>query len=896
MDPKRAEETISRFPGKKVLIAGDFCLDEYIYGETNELSPEFPVLRLFVQEKKHLPGAAGNVASGVAALEAKAYAVGITGKDANGETLIQELSKEGVETSGLFLSETRKTPTYSRIVYSGKRRPKQHLARLDIENETGIDENDRKKIRDYLSQKIPEMDAVIVADYEEVENTGIIDPEMIETIAVLCQKHQKKCFAVSRKRIHLFKNFTAIIPNDSEAIKAAGEGAKTDEDFRKIADQLRESLNLEAAIITRGADGISVLDHQSWTTHPSVASKVVDVCGAGDTVTCLTAMSAISGADFSEAAVLGNLAASITVSKEGTVSVSRKELLELVRNEGKSSKVAGLQDLKAVLAGFREQKKKIIFLNGYFDPIHVGHIDLINRAKKLVGIVVLGLNSDRSVRENKGPNRPFLTQEKRAEILSGLERVDYVTIFDELTPIQLIKEIRPDIIVKGSNYKKDEVVGREIVESYGGKVVILESNLSGISSDGILESIKDRKENWAHKITKILECQQGIIFAEPAIVYRYNYSGRDIIAKNSRFDPGYIDNRGYVPVEWWILSKTSAENDLLKENEGQSHLYLETDFGKEKILFKEALEINGEKLLGDFINLWPLTKILDIGGEPVKPSFSWQEEVPPIPCHVHSGKIVNGKCDGKGKLESYFFPPVDVPPYNQNFGRTITRLGLKPNVSKEEFIERLNKFGQDDSMYEICNTYKIEAYDGWTILPGVIHAPGPWTTFEIQLPQDDFNLCSWQLGKRFSGEELEIRKQNLQLRGLKDEQALAEETVNWEASTDLNFKKKYYRPSRVIQQGSWGRQMQIFFDQFYGEAFEILPGQIWVRNSDHRPFAGIVWSGKGLLNGNQIDANNKERKEFLVVPNTTITITNTGETPLMIYTVFPIQNYGVKPE
>src|SRR3989338_6122610 len=337
------------------------------------------------------------------------------------------------------------------------------------------------------------------------------------------------------------------------------------------------------------------------------------------------------------------------------------------------------------------------------------------------------------------------------------------------------------------------------------------------------------------------------------------------------------------------MSKTTAENDKPKENEGLSYIFIDSEGKEEKLLFKDAVDIAQEELLGEYTQHWPLTKILDIGGEPVRTSFSFAEEVPPIPCHVHSGEIRNGKAQGPGKLEAYFFPPVDVPPYKQNFGKTITRLGLKPTVSKEQGRQNLKMFGKSDGMYELCNIYEINAYDGWTILPGTVHAPGPWTTFEIQRPQDDFNLASWQLGKRLSPLELEEKKKTAQLRGLENEEAFLKEVINWDVSIDPKFKENWYRKSKAIQEGPWVRQLQIFFDDFYGEAFEIQPGYSWTRNADHKPFAGIVWSGQGILNGNLINVENQKKKEFLVTPKTQITLTNTGETPLLIYTVFPIK-------
>ncbi len=188
----------------------------------------------------------------------------------------------------------------------------------------------------------------------------------------------------------------------------------------------------------------------------------------------------------------------------------------------------------------------------------------------------------------------------------------------------------------------------------------------------------------------------------------------------------------------------------------------------------------------------------------------------------------------------------------------------------------------------MCNVYDINPYDGWTIPPSVVHAPGPWPTFEIQLPQDDFNLASWQLGQRISEEDLAKQKNSLQLRGLPHEEAFVNEVINWPISQDPDFKNRWYRRSKVLQQGPWGRQLQIFFDNFYGEAFEIQPGASWSRNPDNRPFAAIVWSGQGMVNGNLLDAEKEERKEFLVTPRSNVNIVNTGDTPLLIYSVFPI--------
>ncbi len=562
-----------------------------------------------------------------------------------------------------------------------------------------------------------------------------------------------------------------------------------------------------------------------------------------------------------------------------------------------SDKIKTREEINKIAEALHKQGKKIVTTNGSFDMIHYGHVYCLEKAKEQGDVLIVGLNSDKSIKQYKSPERPIVPEKYRALMLASLECVDYVTVSDETVPMPFIEGIKPHIHANSGEYSAD-CIERPTVEKYGGKMYVIDK-IDGLSTSALYKKIieLETKENKGKSkrdlVLETIKKQNGILFAEPAIVYRCQYSGRNIIAKNSKFAPGYVDDRGYVPVEWWIMSKTAAGNEKKKEGEGLSLVYIETEKGTEKITFQQAVEIATADVLGNYTNQWPLTKILDIGGELIETSFSKEKEVPPIPCHVHSGDIVDGKAAGPGKLEAYFFPPVNIEPYNAQFGKTITRLGVKSNVTKEMFEEKLKHFGKDDAMYDLCNVYEINAYDGWTLLPGVVHAPGPWTTFEIQRPQDDFNLASWQLGQRFREEELEEKRQSLQFRGLKDEKAFVEEVVNWEVSIDPKFKEKWYRPSKVVEQGEWGRRLQIFFDAFYGEAFEIQPGKSWTRTADERPFAGIVWSGKGILNGNEINVMNNAKKEFLVTPKTGVMIKNTGTIPLLIYTVFPIDEKKV---
>ena len=395
----------------------------------------------------------------------------------------------------------------------------------------------------------------------------------------------------------------------------------------------------------------------------------------------------------------------------------------------------------------------------------------------------------------------------------------------------------------------------------------------------------------AQHIRDVLVKQKGVLFARPAIVCRQMYAGRDIIAKNSKFEPGYMDDRGYLPVEWWIMSKTYAKNPIELENEGMTHLFV----GDKVILFSSALTCVGEELLGDYIDTWPLTKLLDIGGVPVVPRYSEDAsspsfaEVPPIPCHVHAGEVVNGHCVPPGKSEAYFFPPTNIPPYNLDLTGTITRLGLKSDVSKCQLVNGLKDFGKNDNLYKLLNVYEILPWESWFIKEKAIHAPGPWPTFEIQRPQDDFNLFAWKLGTPIESGQLDTIKADNQMKNLPDETTVVEETVDWDLNSNWD-KSAWFKKCDIIEQGEWGCSRQLFYHMFYGEGYAVKPGKIFKRSPDKRPFAGIVWSGAGHLNGLEISSTNNDKREFLITPSTEMTLENTNPSQqLIVFVIFPMK-------
>ena len=381
-----------------------------------------------------------------------------------------------------------------------------------------------------------------------------------------------------------------------------------------------------------------------------------------------------------------------------------------------------------------------------------------------------------------------------------------------------------------------------------------------------------------------LELQKGILLVEPALVYRDSYNGRDVIARNSRFTKEYTDERGYVPVEWWITSTTKADNQIYKKGEGLTNMKLASG---ESVLLRNASEIAEVELFGSYKNDWPLVKILDIGGKPVTPSFSEKAEVPPIPVHIHAGNIVEGRAMRPGKVEAYFFPPLDVPPYNTSVGRTITRIGLRQDVSKEEFKRRLTRFARDDSMYDLLRKYAIIPNSTWTIPERVIHAPGPWVTFEIQSPQDDWNLASWRMGVR--SDEPEFYNDRV-LRGLKDEDDYIDQLIDWDLCVDPDFENAYFREIQVLDEGGWGRRYRIFFHWFYGESWVVEVGKSVSFPAKEKPIGAIVWSGAGRINGMEIS--NPGAKEFFIVPGTSITLENASSSRLILYTVEPLADHN----
>ncbi len=386
-----------------------------------------------------------------------------------------EFKRLNVNIDGLFTDTSRPTTKKTRVMAIN-----QQMIRLDYEKREEISRDLEDKINAYIKDNLSIFDAILVSDYAKgVVTRGILTEVIKKKDGLILIDPKGRDFSK-------YKGATAITPNIKEAILASGF-----EDIEKAARKFLDELDLKVVFITRGKRGISLFERGRPPIHvPARAREVYDVSGAGDTVLATLGLSIASGLTYFEAALLANIAAGIVVGKVGTATVTQEELLDALVSDMpfSASKIKEINQLKQIVNYLKAQGKRIVFTNGCFDLLHVGHIHLLKESKRLGDILIVAIDDDESVRRLKGEARPVINQFERAQILSALDCIDYVTIFSTDQLKDLIKEIRPDILTKGSDYKKEDVVGREIVEGYGGRVALIPV-AEGISSSKIINNI-----------------------------------------------------------------------------------------------------------------------------------------------------------------------------------------------------------------------------------------------------------------------------------------------------------------------------------------------------------------------------------------------------------------------
>jgi len=472
------------FSTARVLVIGDVMLDRYIWGEVERISPEAPVPVVKTGETSEILGGAGNVAANLAGLGCEVTLVGLLGDDETGRRTTWLAEDMGIATR--FISSTeRPTTTKTRIMAQ-----KQQLFRLDSEVATNLSHADKASFISTSESAIEGVDALILSDYGKgiMQTPGLCQ----HLIRSAVDKNIPVFVDPKGSDWDRYHGASCITPNTSELELVLGHRLdKGDTVTSFLVEETRTTYGLSHLLLTRGADGMCLkASSEEPLFIPTEAREVFDVSGAGDTVIATLAASIGAGFVWKDAALLANAAAGIVVGKLGTRPVTIAELKQIQREKKSTDFIKTCDRATAArkVARWQENGDEVVFTNGCFDLLHHGHVDILHKARNLGARLVVGLNSDASVHRLKGDRRPIVKEEDRGAILSALSSVDLVVIFDEDTPIELIRTLKPDILVKGADYKPHEVVGKEVVESYGGRVELVPL-MEGHSTTGIEQHI-----------------------------------------------------------------------------------------------------------------------------------------------------------------------------------------------------------------------------------------------------------------------------------------------------------------------------------------------------------------------------------------------------------------------
>ena len=438
-----------------ILVIGDLMIDHYLWGSCERISPEAPVQVVDINKETTVLGGAGNVINNLKALGANVSVSSVIGNDDIGEELKSMLEIIDIDCKNIIVQEKRKTSKKSRVIASS-----QQVIRYDKESKEDIENASVSKILDALVEDIKKYDVIILSDYGK----GVLRDELCQGVIALAKNHNIKVLVDPKgSDFSKYKGSYLLTPNKKEAILATGIDINDDPSLKKALLKLKEECDLGLSLITLSEDGIATYDSEV-AIFPTVAKEVFDVTGAGDTVIASIAFALSLEKSIEETAKFANLAAGVVVGKIGSATVTIDEIEEYEASLHKSTSDAHIKsfdEIQNIVTRCSSNGKKIVFTNGCFDILHVGHVKYLQVAKSFGDILIVGLNSDASVSRLKGPTRPVNMAEDRAYILAALEAVDFVVPFTEDTPHDLIKMIEPDVLVKGGDYKGKDVVGTE---------------------------------------------------------------------------------------------------------------------------------------------------------------------------------------------------------------------------------------------------------------------------------------------------------------------------------------------------------------------------------------------------------------------------------------------------
>jgi D-beta-D-heptose 7-phosphate kinase/D-beta-D-heptose 1-phosphate adenosyltransferase len=475
---------IDALAGSRILVVGDVMLDRFTRGRVERVSPEAPIPVLRVLNEATMPGGAGNVAANLAALGAKVQLVCVVGDDAAGRELSALVTGLLGDADGILTVAGRPTTTKTRFIAGG-----QQLLRADAETDAPLPDADGARLLSLVAERLPGAGILVLSDYGK----GVLTPDLTASMIDLAHAAGVRVLVDPKGRDYRrYRGAFCITPNAGELAEATGMPARDDAGVIAASRALLADCGIGAVIATRSEQGMSVVPADGPVIHlRAQAREVFDVSGAGDTVVAVLAAAIASGAGLADAAMLANIAAGIVVAKVGTATVRPSELRDAagLTLAGPGGKRVTLDRAVEQAERWRRQGLRIGFTNGCFDLLHPGHVSLIAQARGACDRLVLGLNSDDSVRRLKGPTRPVQNEASRATVLSALGDVDLVVVFDGDTPLDLIRALRPDVLIKGADYTVDTVVGAPEVLGWGGRVLLAELT-EGQSTTGTIARMK----------------------------------------------------------------------------------------------------------------------------------------------------------------------------------------------------------------------------------------------------------------------------------------------------------------------------------------------------------------------------------------------------------------------
>lgn len=489
-------EEMERLGTPRILVIGDLILDRYVWGDAERISQEAPVILLREDRQETRLGGAANVANMLRGLDAEVTLAGIVGHDADGRLVADELCRAGVDCSALITADDRPTTCKVRFMGRAQHRHPHQMLRVDREVRHPIQGDVASKLLGAILPRLSDFQAVLISDYAK----GVCTADVVKPIIGAARALGLPVVVdpAAGGDYNLYRGATGVTPNRSETHKATGVDVRSIDAAYKAGRILVEKFGLDMAFVTLDRDGIVLARQDEEPVHlPTRVREVYDVTGAGDMVLAMFGLGMAAGIDPVHLCRLANVAGGLEVEQVGVVRISRKEILtDLLHGSRRAQgKVCSVEELARHVSARRKAGQQVVLTNGCFDLLHVGHVGYLKEAAREGDCLIVAINSDDSVRRlNKAPERPIFDQNYRAEMLAALESVDYVVVFDEDTPHAVLRALKPDVLVKGGTYRDDEIVGREVVLEYGGKVKAL-GITPGISTTEIVRRLREAEEH-----------------------------------------------------------------------------------------------------------------------------------------------------------------------------------------------------------------------------------------------------------------------------------------------------------------------------------------------------------------------------------------------------------------